>query len=854
MPADVNVPLLLAFCLSGGAALLAVLQLWAIHRPAGAEKQIDWPLAVFLAFVGVTIFAGWLSVILASFNLFSAWLIALALLIAAALILWKNRPFRLRSFSAATRYELALGVLLLGSAVVYFRPHEYVLGGSDAGTYMNIAVTAARTGQFVVHDEWPAFLNSAPEVTLREQPAYNLTRHLQFVGYYLDDADPSRVIPQFFPFHPMLLALGVSLGGVWGGLLVTPLWGVLSLAAVYFVTRKLFGAPLALLASTLLALTPTHIYFARYPTTEPLTLLLVFSALLAFQMLWDDRAAGARWGVFGGAALGAALLTRIDLPVVLILFGVALIAVRVNRQWSRGWTWFALVLAVFIVHLSLDVVLINWPYFWNTYSGVLRILTNSSALLVVGALGVIGIVGLSVIAWRKRWSHTMLRSSSFSPRVRQGLAAGVIALSAYAYVVRPLLEPIRMATSWPGNVQFPILDGQNWVRIGWYITPLGTVLATLGLAWLARRGTLRRLSLFLAVGVLTIVQYVYNIFNTPYHIYAMRRYVPIVLPVLMIFIAVALGTIWRTPRRRARWVAGGLTAILLVGLIYQSRFVLPMREFYGAVDQLTALNARLLPGSIVIMSESSESALPDNFGVPLRYMFGHAVATIRSDDASAGEFLSRLLARAAIEARPVQLIAINPIAPVVRSSVQLQPRGVFDMRLHTLQSTFYDYPSADQSVYYGWEIYDVFRPNLTSIVTRPITIDVGTLDTAYIRSGFHSKETLPDGTSARWTQAEAVIDVPMSATGPLSITVRALTFRPAQSPASPVSVWLDDQVLGEFTPGETWQTYSFSGLARPSNGTSSLRFKTTTFNPQQLRFSTDNRDLGFMLDQIGLAP
>ena len=72
---------------------------------------------------------------------------------------------------------------------------------------------------------------------------------------------------------------------------MTPLWGVLGIAAVYLAARKWFGAQVALLAATLLALTPTTIYFARYPTTEPLTLLLIFSGLLAFQTLYDDAQA-----------------------------------------------------------------------------------------------------------------------------------------------------------------------------------------------------------------------------------------------------------------------------------------------------------------------------------------------------------------------------------------------------------------------------------------------------------------------------------------------------------------------------------------------------------------------------------
>ena len=183
----------------------------------------------------------------------------------------------------------------------------------------------------------------------------------------------------------------------------------------------------------------------------------------------------------------------------------------------------------------------------------------------------------------------------------------------------------------------------------------------------------------------------------------------------------------------------------MAGLIYQSRFVLPIREFEGAVDQLTALNARLLPNSIVLISEPAESALADNFGVPLRFMFNHDVAAIRTDDAATGEFLDRLLARAAAEQRPVQLIAANPIAPTMRSRLHLQPRDVFEIRLHALMSTFYDYPSVDQPAYYGWEIYDVTGPRAALTATLPLTIDVGTLDATVYPFGLSGQRG-----AARW--------------------------------------------------------------------------------------------------------
>ncbi len=174
--------------------------------------------------------------------------------------------------------------------------------------------------------------------------------------------------------------------------------------------------------------------------------------------------------------------------------------------------------------------------------------------------------------------------------------------------------------------------------------------------------------LFLLVGVLTTVQYVYNIMNMPYLIYAMRRYVPIVIPMLLIYAAYALVQMYRArPQRGIRFSAGVLTIALLIGLGYQSRLVVLPRDFFGAVTQLAELNGRLRPDAIVLMAEPSESALSDNFGVPLRFIFGHDIATLHADNASAAPFLDRLLTRAAELNRPVQVLALNPIPSAINS-------------------------------------------------------------------------------------------------------------------------------------------------------------------------------------------
>lgn len=847
---------IILFVLSVLAAIAAMLLIWAKPRTSPAARPIDWPEAVFLSIVSAVILIGMIGVVLALLGIFSLKLVAVINLIVVAALIGLARPRIRPKFDRPHWQELALIVLLLGCSIVYFRPHEYILGGTDAGTYMNISAALARTGGLVVQDDWTKFLSEYGDVTLRQQPPTLLTHQLQFVGWYFDDTGSSRIIPQFYPFHPVLNAVGVSIGGLYGGLLMTPLWGVLGIAAVFFLTRRLFDSTTGLLAAVFLALTPTQIWFARYPTTEVLTLVLIFSGLLAFQVLWDQLAAGSAWGVLAGASFGAATLTRIDLPIVVVLLLGVLVVCWQQKRWSHSWSIFSLTLFFFMVLQLVCILGINWPYFWNTYSSVIRILTRSPLEWVISGLVLLVMIATAILI--KRRGQRRLAEGSvfdwFKPRRVRWILIGVIfLLSAYAYFLRPIVEPIRYAISWPSNVSFPILDGLNWVHLGWYLTPLGLLLATLGLAVILRRESFGRLGLFLAIGVSTIVQYVYNIFNTPYQIYAMRRYVPIVVPMLMIYAAVAVAAILHSRQRWIGRVGGSLLALsLVVGLGYQSRFVLPQRDWFGAVQQLADLNDQLEPNSIILITEPPESTFADTFGVPLQFIYGHPIATIRQADQS-GTFIQQLLNRASEEHRVMQLIAVDPIAPDVRNQLTLQPVEMAPITVRMLMNTFFDYPSVIQTAYYGIEIYNVGRKSSVS-ASQPLTIDVGTWDTAYLRSGFYNKEPPGNMPTMRWTAGDAQLDVPLSKPGSVTLKIQAMIYRPENTPPATVNVLLDGQLLGQFQPDPTLQPFTFQAWANPVDGRSLLRFETTTFNPAKLKINQDARDLGFLIDWIKIIP
>ncbi len=845
-----------AFMLTAALAIAGFSSAWAkqSYRSSDHRPALDVVEVLFLAIVSWGILVGWLGVILASLGIFSLlWLALLQIFVAVALlIICRHVPKGTVVPPTVSTWSLIL--VLLVAAILYFRPHEYVLGGSDAGTYMNVGATIAQTGTFVVHDAWVKELGAYPDIAFREQPPGIKTRYLQFVGWYIDDHDSARVIPQFFPFHPTWIAVGIGLGGLRGGALVTPLWGCLSVAAVYFMARRLFNPRIGLLAAALLAVTPTQIYFSRYPTTEPLTLLLVFSGLLAFQVLWDEQGDTALWGWLGGTALGVALLTRIDLLVVWLLCWGALAVRRwwLNR-WSMAWTVFAGTLGVMSLHAMASALWLNWPYVWNTYRSVLlsfyRSLPGPEVMLASGLLLVaMGAIGFWV------WHYRAVTWSTFAFYVRWALVISVVMLSGYAYFVRPAIEPLRYMTSWPAGLRVPILNRENWVRIGWYLTPLSILLATLGLAKILRNEPLRRLALFLAIGIFTTVQYVYNIFNMPYHIYTMRRYVPIVIPFLIICAAFAIYKLAHLCReRQTLFCMVGLGVVLGGGLIYQSRFVIPQQDFKGAIDQLEALDDRLQSDAILILATPPEDAFSDNFGIPLRWLFGHDIATIRQDNASVIPFLEWVLDYAQRQERPVQLLAIRGIPTVVQKNLQLEPQEMFPIHLNVLMSTYFDYPSIIQPVYYGVDVYNVLGMRQASIRSSPVHIDVGGIDTYYVVNGFYDKEQFPDGSLVRWTSGEAVLQFPSSGEE-VCVNLRAKIFRPEENVEESVEVYLDGQKIGDFVPTETWQTFTFEGHAQPAGNFSLLKFESPTFNPAVLGISGDDRSLGFVLDEVWILP
>jgi hypothetical protein len=211
--------------------------------------------------------------------------------------------------------------------------------------------------------------------------------------------------------------------------------------------------------------------------------------------------------------------------------------------------------------------------------------------LIVGAGGaaVMGL-GLTFIPPVRIHASRFLRS----PLFLACSSAAVILLAAFAYFVRPAIEPFALL---PRDVSVPprsyVEDAMR--NLGAYVTPVVIWLAVLG--WLGataiaiRRRAVRALPAWIIIGGFSAL-YFWNQAITPDHFWAVRRFVPIILPGAIVFAGLALGILLNRVPGALRHAAFGMTVAALAAQtlwIGTPMFLVAERSgVYGALERFAA--------------------------------------------------------------------------------------------------------------------------------------------------------------------------------------------------------------------------------------------------------------------------
>jgi hypothetical protein len=590
-----------------------------------------------LAF-GVLI-VGWLALVLAELGYFSLGRLA-ALWGLLVLVLgwqWRQRV-RFRSASSATwrfnRWEAAaLALWLVVASWLFFRPHEFVAGGADAGVYISLGANIAKTGAILIHDPLLAALDpSLYPALLREMPPGEVAPFYLLPGFYIPDASAGLVIPQFYPLHPVWQAIAFAVGGLRVELLMTPLWGLLGALTVYFTVRRLWGWQVGLLTVGALSLSALQAWFARYPTAEMLTQYLLWTGVWALVAWVEGRSPQGLWAALAGGALGQVFLVRIDMYALLVLPVFVGYWLWRTHGWQRQRLWFFGLFGLFAGHSLAHGALLSSPYFYGLLGYSVRLMRQ---FWIPGA----GLLGLTVVIFLMGVWRPALRQRLFSAiAARRQLWVTIAAIlllgvAFYGYFLRPHWSQVKTFAYWYGGGAIPNLDHENLLRLGWYLGPGGIALGVAGACWLLIKGLNRRTVFMWGIGIFFSLLYLWRIQANPHQIYTMRRYVPVVLPFFIIAAAYLIHWLNFNLMGKKRWlVSAGLTVVWLSGIVWGARGFVSQVDYRGMVGQLDRFAVTLPPHSVLIFGDNAPVGVGDGLGTPLRFIYSHDVLTLRNSE------------------------------------------------------------------------------------------------------------------------------------------------------------------------------------------------------------------------------
>lgn len=765
------------------------------------------------------------------------------------LLAWRRHRRLWPTWTAPDRWDLILLSLVVLAIPLYARPHEYILGGADAGVYINIGANLAKTGRLTVEDPLVAEVPpTARSMFFRQHPESSAVAWSRFPAFFIDDADRGLVIPQFFHLHPMWLGLAYSAGGIWAELLLTPFWAILGGVSLYFAAAAAFGRRVGTLALALLTACALQIWFARYPTAEALTQFLLFGATYATILYVTSPEHPSAYGLAAGLGWGAMQLVRIDAFYTAAVPGVIVLLWLLNRRWQRRHWCFVLPWLLVTLQGILHAVLIAHDYTYDTFKGVSRIFALPP-VLTVAPVG-LGLLALSILLLKPTWWSRLANWISARRMLWGGLLAlFIIASAAYAYILRPISEEGGTFNDWYGGYTIPISNHENMVRLGWYLSPLGLAVGTAGTAWALWKKTNRRTLLFFGLGVFSSYLYLYNILNNPHQVYAMRRYLPTVIPTFAAGSAIFLDWLWAVARYRrlARALAGVAGLALLAQLLWVDRIFAPQVDNQGLVDQLDALAAALPADDLILFSDSTSVGWGDTLGTALTFLHGRQVMTLRQEQPDPAVLSEQLTAWTA-SGRGVTVIPGHQPAFFSLDDWALEPAGEHKIQYRALESSYTQIPRQITVHTMEIEFYRVLPASRATVATLPYLLDIGTGDFGALVSGFYGKEVI-DGRTFRWTAPEASLSMPASALREASTLELNLAAPRPDGSAVPVQLSLGSTPWTTLSVGQGFSTHTVSLPALdPTEGSVMLTLQTEGWNPREAGVSQDARYLGIMFD------
>ncbi len=418
-----------------------------------------------------------------------------------------------------------------------------------------------------------------------------------------------RLTSQFPHATAVLIATADQIGGISLATRVGAFLTALAALLMWLVARRFVGDWWSTLAASIFSVNIVTIHFARDTFSEPLAAVLVLGLLAV--ILSSEKSA--HW-VFAGLLVGLTVAARID--SILVVLGVAMVVVMVSGSAPRrafglvAGASFGIALAlVDLVNRSPDYLSDKWPVFSQA-------LMVSVAIAVVAAIRPLAKRFVKAPELPPRVRGLADRAGSAGPAAVIGMVVSLVLLG--LLVFRPSLQELH------GGLNAHIqglqqrdgltLDGTRtygesslrWLTwyFGWPLVVLGSVGAGLLTRTVIARRTELSLMLVLVTAPVTLL-YLQDPRISGDQIWALRRFLPVAIPLLTILAVLAASEITSMiSERAAKPAATVLAASLIVPSLIVTIPLVDDQTLWWSTSSIRNLCDHLPEDSAVLVSSA----------------------------------------------------------------------------------------------------------------------------------------------------------------------------------------------------------------------------------------------------------
>ena len=480
-----------------------------------------------------------------------------------------DSPPNKRNFDLG-RFEPYFGpVILICSLLLYWPPYETHVAGSDSTAYISAGMNLVESEKLSKTDELMGELSfdlrrglffstlghSWKPPYVRQPGGVSIMTHLDTEAY-----------PNFFPTPMVWSALSYAAAGTRYAGAYAGLFSALAVLACWLFARRHIDVYSSTIAAALIAANLACYWSGRFALSEPLAWFLVWLGLTALSAIGpetDDESPERRLnGILAGIFLGAAGLVRVEyvffISTILPLRWLLRRQLRVAPLPHEFYVAYISMIAVTLVETRLLPGGYAVPI-TDAWQGLLYTIetmwTSRPTWLVLGALGGVAITALGF--YYAGWRETVALG------VFLGFVAGYTGFASSLHFARSL-SWVEYALGWP-TFGFAIFGG-------------------VGL-WIGQAPTARNGFFVLLLTTVTLLL-LYDPHVHADYLWGLRRFVPLVVPGLIISAAIGAALIFYL-----LMPAGVLAWCLLILVVAWPAHGLWKRGIYrGSHDQLIAFN------------------------------------------------------------------------------------------------------------------------------------------------------------------------------------------------------------------------------------------------------------------------